>query len=296
MSEVGSIHALHAGAIALCLQTTDPWLTLARAQGENFNLLGACMLLAKDEYPKLDCQALMDEFNALCTRARKNLSNTTDFLERLAALVKFIHAAENFHGNALDFDNPKNSYLNDLLQRKSGIPISLALIYIELGKHCDIEFQPVGFPGHFLLSVTVGSGVLVLDPFYFGKALGFEELRHRLRANLTEAEEIADDLVFDAIRPCSERQMFIRMLLNLRSIYREHDDSERYLRVLNRLVLLTDHADLLRERAQHCFNLGAMNSAISDLEAFLARAPSALDEEDAHALLVQARLSKPALN
>jgi regulator of sirC expression with transglutaminase-like and TPR domain len=276
----------------------EDWLSVARADASAFDLLGACLLLAQDEYPGLDAAQIKENFEEMVNRARIEVDLQAEFLERLAALVKFVHATENFQGNSLDFDNPQNSYLNNVLERKLGIPISLALIYIELGKRFDIEFQPIGFPGHFLISVGVGAGVLVLDPFYFGKALSFEELRHRLGAALdeSEAEALHDDAVFDAIRPCSERQMFIRMLLNLRAIYRAANDDARYLRVLNRLVLLTDHAELLRERAQHCFDIGAMNSAITDLEAYLSRAPSKSDEEAAQQLLLQAKLSKKALN
>jgi regulator of sirC expression with transglutaminase-like and TPR domain len=278
--------------------SNEAWMQMARSDPQSFDLLGACLLLALDEYPGLEALGVLQSFKAMQARANNEIDAQAEFLERLAALVKFIHATENFQGNSLDYDNPQNTYLNDLLDRKLGIPISLALIYIELGKCFDIEFQPVGFPGHFLISVSIGSGVLVLDPFYFGKALSFDELKHRLNAVTDESDidALDDEAVFDAIRPCSERQMFIRMLLNLRAIYRQNNDEARYLRVLNRLVLLTDHAELLRERAQHCFEIGAMNSAIADLEAYLARAPSKSDEEAVQQLLVQAKLSKTVLN
>ena len=244
----------------------DPWRWLCEAQDDQISLLDASLLIAMDEYPTLDVAAVRSQFAQLAQAADIAADGQSEPLARLKSLNHFLFETQGFTGNFLDYYNPRNSYLNDVLERKLGIPISLAVIYIELGRSLGVDLSGVSFPGHFLVRVPVEGGLIIIDPFNRGKSIG------------------ADN-----------KTVLIRMLNNLKSLYRGEKDSVRALRVVHRLVQMTGSVYERRDRGLLYIELGAHYAAHADLSAYLAAHPNASDAADVRIALVAAQ-SGPKVN
>ncbi len=171
-----------------------------------------------------------------------------------------------------------------MLDRRTGIPLTLCIVYMEVGRRCGLNVEGVGFPGHFLCKVRLAEGELVVDPFHRGQLLGLDELKRRL------ASAVGDQVKFDPrlLRAAKPREILVRMLQNLRSVYHGRNDIPRALSAVDRLLLLApDNVRGLRERAQLYEQLGGSSAAAADLEKVLYLEPNASD-----ALVLRARLRR----
>ena len=272
----------------------DPWRWLCEAQDEEISLLDASLLIAMDEYPTLDVAAVRSQFAELAQAADLAAGGHSEPLARLKSLNHFLFETHGFTGNFLDYYNPRNSYLNDVLERKTGIPISLAVIYIELGRSLGVDLSGVSFPGHFLVRVPVEGGLIIIDPFNRGKSIGADELKFRASGS-GEIEAPSQDELFQMLTPCDNKTVLIRMLNNLKSLYRGEKDSVRALRVVHRLVQMTDSLYERRDRGLLYIEVGAYYAARADLAAYLAAHPNAADAVDVRLALVAAQ-SGPKVN
>ena len=246
---------------------------------DEFPLLEATVSVAQDEYPDLDIQQVLGDVDQLLARLRRRLPADAPALQRLRVLNQFFFHDLAFGGNVNDFYDPDNSYLNAVLRTRRGIPISLAVLWMELAQGLSLHARGISFPGHFMVKVNLPKGQVVLDPFN-GHSLSREELSERLepykrRSGLVEDFDVPLGLFLQAATP---REILARMLRNLKEIHRSQQDWARLVAVQNRLVALLPKAwDEQRDRGLALAEQGRGAEAVADLETYLAHAEDALD-------------------
>ena len=247
----------------------------------NLPLLEAAASLAQDEDEGLDVQQVLADVDRLLARVQQRIPEAADGLTRLALLNQFFYADLGFSGNVNNYYAHENSYLSEVLRTRKGIPISLAVIWLELARGLDLSAQGVSFPGHFLVKVTLDEGLVVLDPMS-GESLGLDTLGERL-APFRRFDAVLED--GDAplelhLQACPPRDLLARMLHNLKEIFRSQEDDERLLAVLDRLVVLLPQAwPEWRDRGLLHAQMGRHAQAIDDLAHYLLHAPTAADAD-----------------
>jgi regulator of sirC expression with transglutaminase-like and TPR domain len=256
-----------------------------RRQGR-LDWLTAAILIARDANPQLDADAIRREFDALARPLSANLLAGMPPAEQARALTEYLGNRLGFQGNEADYEDPNNSLIDRVLERKVGIPISLALIYVEVARRVGVDAVGVGFPGHFLVRINdqhpvadVDRGVM-LDPF-MGDVLVDTDLEL-----LAERVTGSPDVDADWLRPAEVGQIVLRMLANLREAYARSGDNRRLLVVLHRMCELElNAAALLRDRGLLQAQLGAPRAALSDLESYLENTPQASDAQQIQELI-----------
>ncbi len=251
---------------------------------DQFPLLEAAASLAQDEEPTLDVQQVLDDVARLVKRVKARMPESADDLTRLANLSQVFYKDLGFGMNANDYYAPENSYIFDVLRTRRGIPISLAVIWLELAQALDLQAQGISFPGHFLVKVTLEGGLVVLDPLT-GESLGLDSLSDRLSPyRAPEDQSVAPDLDEGEtplglyLQACPPRDMLARILRNLKEIFRSQEDWPRMLQVLERLVVLLPEAwDERRDRGLVHAELGHVHEALQDLRQYLEAVPAAPD-------------------
>ena len=237
----------------------------------HFPLLEAVASLAQDEYPELDVQQVLGDVDQLLARVQRRLPADAAALHRLRVLNQFFFVDLGFGGNVNDFSDPDNSYLHAVLRTRRGIPISLAVLWIELAQGLRLDARGVGFPGHFMVKVHLPKGQVVLDPFT-GHSLSREQLAERLepyRRRSVEDEDAEVPLGL-YLQTASPREILARMLRNLKEIHRAQEDWGRLVPVLDRLIVLQPDAwPEYRDRGLAHAALGHKQQAVPDLEAYL---------------------------
>jgi regulator of sirC expression with transglutaminase-like and TPR domain len=244
---------------------------------EALDLLEGALLVAKDARPGLDRAAIELQLDALAAPlVRRGLSGLPAAAQA-RALADQLFVREGFRGNASDYYDPRNSFLDEVLVRRVGIPISLSVLYVEVARRAGVRADPVGFPGHFLACIEDADGArLVIDPFNGGSVQSEAALGELLRSsgsNLEYSEELA--------APTPVRQVVSRMLMNLRGIYTMRGDYARLLVVFDHLLdLWPNSVEELRDRGFLFARLGAPDAALADLVRYLERSPHAPDAAD----------------
>lgn len=269
-----------------------PFARLLKAQERELDLARACLMIAQDAYPGLDVERYLAEIEGLAARLRARLPEGAPAEERVIALNELLFQDLGYRGNTEDYYDPRNSYLNDVIERRTGIPITLSVLYMELAQRIGLACEGVSFPGHFLVRVQVRGGVLVLDPFSGGVPQSEDELRERLQRVIPEdaaAGVAVADLPLDQfLEPASKRQILGRVLRNLKAIYRDADRPEKMLEVLNRMLLVhPDSPAELRDRGLVYQRLECWRPALQDLTDYLQRDPEAADVTEVRASLVE---------
>lgn len=255
---------------------------------EHFPLLEAAAAIAQDEYPDLDVQQTLSDMDQLLARLRRRMPADATSLQRLRTLNQFFYSDLGFGGNLNNYYDPDNSHLNAVLRTRRGIPISLAVLWMELAQGVGLHARGIAFPGHFMVKVLLPKGQVVLDPVS-GQSLGREELSERLEPYRRHDGGAGEDdvplgLYLQAAAP---RDIIARMLRNLKEVYRSQQDWERFVQVQDRLVTLLPHAwGERRDRGLAHADLGHLPEAILDLETYLRQAEDGLDLD-----LVSDRLS-----
>ena len=251
---------------------------------EQFPLLEAAASLAQDEEPLLDVQQVLDDVARLLKKVTARMPEDADDLTRLAILSQVFYKDLGFGVNANDYYAPENSYLNEVLRTRRGIPISLAVIWLELAQALELQAQGVSFPGHFLVKVALNEGLVVLDPLT-GESLGLDHLAERLRPFRHSVDRKAQADLDQGETPmglylqaCPPRDILARMLRNLKEIFRSQEDWPRMLQVLDRLVVLLPEVwTERRDRGLVHAELGQVHEALQDLRLYLQAVPSAPD-------------------
>jgi regulator of sirC expression with transglutaminase-like and TPR domain len=263
------------------------------ARGDaRIDLARGCLMIAQDAYPGLDVDRYMGDIERMAIRLRARLPQAGGGEERVVALNQFLYEDLGYWGNTEDYYDPRNSYLNEVIDRKTGIPITLSILYMELGRRIGLPLEGVSFPGHFLVRLKLRGGMLVLDPFSCGAPQSEEELRSRVKRVIPDG--VADDLpaselpLDQFLEPATNRQILSRLLRNLKGIYRESDKPERMLDVLNRMLLVTPDASAeLRERGYVYQRLECYRAAFKDLTDYTEREPDAPDLDEVRGKLLE---------
>jgi regulator of sirC expression with transglutaminase-like and TPR domain len=258
---------------------------------ERIDLARACLMIAQDAYPGLDVERYLGDIERLAIRLRGRIPPSGQAEERVVALNQFLYGEMNFWGNTEDYYDPRNSYLNEVLDRRTGIPITLGIVYMEVGRRVGLPLEGVSFPGHFLVRLRLRGGTLVLDPFAGGAPQSERELRQRLERVVPEQARggvpLAELPLDHFLEPASKRQILSRVLRNLKGIYREADKPERMLELLNRMLLVApDASGELRDRGYVYQRLECWRPAHKDLTDYLEREPDAPDVDDVRASLL----------
>jgi regulator of sirC expression with transglutaminase-like and TPR domain len=264
---------------------------MARDEAE-IDLARACLLISQDAYPGLDVEGYLGEIERHAARLRGRLPQARDAEERVVALNQFLFDELGFSGNADHYYDPRNSYLNEVLDRRTGIPLTLSVLYLEVGRRIGLALEGVSFPGHFLVRLPMRGSMLVLDPFSGGEPQSEADLRARLRRVIPDGATgpvPVEELPLDQfLEPAGKRQILARLLRNLKGIYREADKPERLLAVLNRMLTVAPeaHGDL-RERGMVYQRLECYRAALKDLSDYAEREPDAPDIDEVRAKLVE---------
>lgn len=268
--------------------TALTYFTSLVASDTDFPLLEAAAAIAQDEEPTLDIQAVLATCDALMVRLKRRLKRDAEPIQQLTALNQFFYQELGFSGNANNFYAPENSYLNEVFRTRRGIPISIAVIWLELARGLGLQADGVSFPGHFLVKVTLPEGLVVLDPLT-GQSLGLERLSEQLLPfrNRTEDGEDADTPLGLYLQPATPRDILTRMLRNLKEIFSSQTDWPRLKCVLDRLIVLNPDALYeIRDRGLACIEMGLNEQARDDLNVYVSQANSASDVD-----LIRARLA-----
>jgi len=270
----------------------EPFAQLLGGDDSRIDLARACLMIAQDAYPGLDVDRYLGEIERMAIRLRARMPQANAAEEKVVALNQFLFDDLGYWGNTDDYYDPRNSYLNEVIDRKTGTPISLAILYMELGRRIGLPLEGVSFPGHFLVRLRLRGGTLVLDPFAGGMPQSEAELRERLQRVIPEgaAGGVAPgELPLDQfLEPASNRQILARVLRNLKGIYREKDKPERMLEVLNRmLVVAPDASSELRDRGYVYQRLECWRPALKDLSDYVEREPEAPDLYDVRVKLME---------
>lgn len=256
---------------------------------EQFSLAEACLLIAEDEYPRLDIPACIGRLDAIAATVRGRLAADASPEQRIAALNRHLFDELRFRGNTDRYEDPRNSYLNEVLERRTGIPITLSIVYLEVGRRVGLALQGVSFPGHFLVKVRLERGELVLDPFAGGEPCSAAELRGRLEKALAPARPARLDLE-RYLAPASPRDIVARVLRNLKGLYMKSGKLDRALAVMRRMLLVVpESAEELRDRGLLYARLECFRPALADLQNYLRRRPDAPDGAEIHAKVVELR-------
>ena len=267
----------------------------------HIDLAHACLLIAQDAYPDLPVERYLGDIERMAIRLRGRMPQSSAPEERVAALNQFLFEDLGFRGNTEEYYDPRNSYLNDVIDRKIGIPISLSVLYMAVGRRVGLPLEGISFPGHFLVRLRLRQGVLVLDPFAGGAPQSEAELRERLQRVIppgaTDNVPLSELPINQFIDSATNRQILARVLRNLKMIYRETDKPERMLEVLNRmLVVAPDSTADLRERGIVYQRLECYRAALKDLSDYVEREPDAPDLEDVRTRLVEVSARCARLN
>ena len=259
----------------------------------DFPLLEAAISLAQDEYPDISVQQVLGDVDQLLARLKRRLPDDAGSLQKLRALNQFVYRDLNFGGNFNNFMDPDNSYVHVVLRTRLAIPISLAVIWLELAQGIGLKVRGISFPGHFMIKVNLTEGQVVIDPLN-GKSLSREELSERLApfrdmGGLNDDQELPLGLYLQAAPP---RDIIARMLFNLKDIHAAQEDWPRLITVLDRLIVLLPQAwPEYRDRGLAHAEAGHPGHALEDLETYLANATEAGDRRAIAARVSELRRS-----
>jgi len=256
---------------------TDPYREFRQAverPEETIDLGRAALTIALAEYPDLDIADYLRRIDELAIEARQRCGADGDVFRALAALNYVLFREHGFRGNRDDYYDPKNSFLNDVIDRKRGLPIALSILYMEVGQRVGLAIEGVGFPGHFLVKTKAAGDEIVIDPFNAGDVKSLEELQAMLDQIYGGKVRLDRDLI--AALP--KKQILKRMLGNLKAVYGRRDELVKMLAVLDRLIILDPAAvEELRDRGAVYLRLECYGQAKDDFETYLRLAPDAKD-------------------
>ncbi len=265
--------------LSLAVPTPLQYFAALVQSDADFPLLEAAISLAQDEYPALDVGQVLGEVDQLLARLRRRIPSDAGPLQKLRAVNQFFYRDLGFAGNVNHYYDPDNSYISVVLHTRRAIPISLAVLWLELAQGLGLAARGVGFPGHFILKVNLPNGQVVIDPLD-GQSLSREELAERLepyrhRSGLVDEFEVPLGLYLQVSPP---RDIIARMLRNLKEIHTTQEDWPRLIAAQNRLIVLLPQAwTEYRDRGLAHAEAGHSAQALQDLETYLFNAQDGLD-------------------
>ncbi len=259
-------------------QLAQTFAAIVGTNDDNIDLVRAALAIAQTEYPHLDTEQYMRRIEALARRVRARVPDLGDISESITALNSVLFEEEGFSGNTDDYYDPRNSFLNDVLDRKLGIPITLALVYMEVARRVGFPLVGVGMPGHFLLKhYDIEGRELIIDAFNRGVVLSAHDCAQRLD------QIYSGQMAFqpEYLTAVSRRQILLRMLKNLRAIYLSARNFKKALPIVDLILAIYPRSpEDMKQRAMLRHNQGNLRGAVADLEDYLKMSPEASDADE----------------
>ncbi len=247
---------------------------IAQLDLDTLPLEDIALLLAKEKYPDLNADLYRERIDEFARRAHLRIGNVSGAKQVIQGLSQYLFEEEGFRGNSSDYYHPANSFFNDVLDRREGIPITLSIFYIAVGRRLGLPLRGVGFPGHFMVRYDDDKTHFFVDCFYRGKILTEEECRHRLEQMYGEQFPFRPEF----LEASPHRDILLRMLTNLKIIYMMRKEFGMSLQMLNHFLLFSPFGtEEIKERGLIHYHLECFGPALKDLESYLERAPRAED-------------------
>lgn len=258
------------------------YFTSLVAEDEHFPLTEATVAVAQHAYPDLNVQGVLDQIDQWGNKLKQRITSDTPPIQRLQLLKHFFYNELGFGPNPNDFYAPENSYLHQIIENRRGIPISLAILMMELGQQIGLNIRGVSFPNHFMMRISLQQGEIIMDPLN-GESLSKNQLQEMLDPYL-DAKGYRGELSLPLnifLRASSSREILSRFMRNLKMIYSEDERWERLLGIQERLViLLPESSEEIRDRGLIFAQLEYVRPAIADLHRYLSERPGAEDAAD----------------
>jgi regulator of sirC expression with transglutaminase-like and TPR domain len=266
---------------------------LVRQPEAAIDLAEATLLIAKEEYPDLHLAGYLARLDDMGAEVRRLTGGSRDPHRLIAGLGEHLFRCLGFRGNAADYYDPKNSFLNEVLDRRVGIPITLSTVYLEVGRRAGLHLHGVGMPGHFLVKYVGPSEEIVIDPFGGGAIVSPADCQRILDRIFDGKAEFQPGM----LATVGTRQILTRMLTNLKAIFFNQEEYSKALSIVERLLILHPHdAGEIRDRGLLSCQLRCYAEAIADLDQYVRLAPKANDSETIREHLRSLRQRAAALN
>ncbi len=248
------------------LKAHQSFFEIAACDEDAFPLDRAALIMALEEYPDLDIQGYLRRLDTLAARADVLIGEDRAAVNVIEGINEILFVQEGLSGNSEDYYDPRNSYLNEVLERRLGIPISLSVIYIEIARRIDFSIQGVGFPGHFLVKHVDKGRDIIIDPFNRGRIL-----------TMNECQELLDKIYKGAVtmnaslfQPMDKRSIITRMLYNLKSVYTQKEQYFKAISVIDKILMLNPGTPSeLRDRGLLYMQTSLFAKALADLESYI---------------------------
>jgi len=270
--------------------------TLVRSEieDERVDILRAALTLSRIHEPALDMERYVHRVDELAARVAAKIDDPDDPVQIIAAMNDVLFREEMFRGNTVDYYSPRNSFLHDVLDRRLGIPITLALVYMEVARRVGFQLFGVGMPGHFLLKhYDVDGHSILIDAFERGSIVTEDDCRQKLDSIYSGQVALQPEFLL----PVTRRQMLTRMLNNLRSIYLSQRDFRRAVQVVDLILVIYPRSpEDMKQRAVLRYNLNDFRGALSDFEEYVKMSPDASDAEEIRQTALSLRRAMAMMN
>lgn len=251
---------------------------------EKIDLAKAALYIAQEEYPSINPKEYLNALDTMAGQVSDRLQLERYPLLIIKALNRYLYDDLGFIGNSNDYYNPCNSFLNEVINRRTGIPITLSLVYLEVSKRLDFPMVGIGMPGHFLIRPEFEDAGIFVDAFNGGEVLFEQDCQQRLRQIYGKPIAMEPGL----LSPVSNRNFLTRLLTNLKMIYLNQKDLPRTLATVEKILMLFPDAPIeLRDRGLIYYQMGKWTAASLDLETYLSILPNAEDSSVIRQLLKQ---------
>ncbi len=254
----------------------------------------AALLIAKSEYPALDVEAYLCRLDQIAEAIIKRCQGEPEQPEIIIKNInEHLYDELGFRGNAENYYDPRNSFLNEVIDRRMGIPITLSVLYIEIARRLGLTIEGIGMPGHFLMKCLINGAEIFLDAFNGGRCLTVADCQQMLASIYGEDAHWQSSF----LRVVSKREILFRMLSNLKNIYVSGGDYARALAIVERILMINPESLAeLRDRGLLNFQLDRLSLALADLEKYLEQAPEGPEAEGARQYLVRIKARLASLN
>jgi len=262
---------------------------------EAIDLAEAALLIATHAYPDLDVAHHPARIEVLAKTLESRIQPDSGPSQRILALNQYLFAELGFAANEKDYYDPRNSCLNEVLDRRVGIPITLSLLYMEIGARIGLPLEGVSFPGHFLVKCALPEGTVVLDPYAGGVSLGAADLQKRLRD--VRGDEDSNAIVASMLSAAGKKEIVLRLLRNLKAIYLRGQQFDRALPIMDWIIAtVPDQPPELRDRGMIYQELECSRAALADFERYLELSPGCDDRDEIRGRIVELQHQSARLN
>ena len=262
---------------------------------ETINLAEAALLIATHAYPELDVAHHLARVADLARTLASRIQPESGPSQRIAALNEYLFAELGFAANEKDYYDPRNSCLNEVLERRIGIPITLSLVYMEVGGRIGLALHGVSFPGHFLVKCTLPEGTVVLDPYAGGISLGVADLQKRLRE--VHGDEVSAPAIAGMLETAGKKEIILRLLRNLKAIYLRSQQLGSALQMLDWIIAVAPEQPLeWRDRGMIYQELECSRAALADFSRYLELSPGCDDRDVIRSRILELQKDAARLN